>query len=180
MPRSIASITRAALLSMVLLAAACAGDDGADATTSGGDGGGTITVLAAASLTGAFTDIAAAFEDAHPGVQVDLSFDGSSRLATAIVDGAPADVFASADEANMSTVVEAGAASGDAVVFATNELQIVVAKGNPLGVGVAGGPRRRGPPGGPLRARRPLRPVCRTGVRRRRPPGARRLARRRT
>ena len=93
-----------------------------------------MTVLAASSLTGAFGEIATAFEAEHDGVAVELSFDGSARLATAIVGGAPADVLASADEVNMSRVVEADLVDGVPVVFATNRLQIVVAGGNPRAV----------------------------------------------
>ena len=63
---------------------------------------GTITVLAASSLTGTFTALGAAFEQAHPGVHVRFSFGASSTLATSIVNGAPADVFASAAPANMT------------------------------------------------------------------------------
>jgi molybdate transport system substrate-binding protein len=106
--------------------AACAG---------GGGGDQRVTVLAASSLTGAFTEIGAAFEAQHDGVDVELSFDGSARLATAIVEGAPADVFASADETTMARVVDAGLADEQPMVFATNRLQIVVASGNPLDIG---------------------------------------------
>ena len=97
-------------------------------------GGGTITVLAAASLTGAFTEIADAFEVEHPGVEVQLSFDGSARLATAILEGAPADVFASADEPNMQRLVAEGLVAGDPVDVAINVVQIVVPAGNPDGI----------------------------------------------
>lgn len=94
----------------------------------------TVTVLAATSLTDAFTEIAAAFEAEHEGVDVALTFDGSARLATSIVEGAPADVFASADQVNLDKVAAVGLADGSQLVFATNRLQIVVARGNPLGV----------------------------------------------
>jgi len=79
-----------------------------------------ITVFAAASLTGSFEQIANAFEAENPGVDVVFNFGGSSGLATQIAEGAPADVFASASTAQLS---------GD--VFATNQLEIAVAKGNP-------------------------------------------------
>lgn len=126
------------LLAALLVLAACgsSGSKGAASTTisNGSAIEGTLTVLAAASLTDAFTDVAAAFEAAHPGVHVELSFDGSSALATQILGGAPADVFAAADRSNLDKVVDGGAAAGEAVVFATNALQIVVEQGNPLGV----------------------------------------------
>jgi len=97
---------------------------------------GTLTVLAATSLKGAFEDIEAAFEDEHPGVDVQVTTDGSANLATAIIEGGvPADVFASADEANLQKVIaEDLAAEGDAEVFVTNLLQIAVEEGNPLGI----------------------------------------------
>ncbi|WP_264029358.1 molybdate ABC transporter substrate-binding protein [Cellulosimicrobium sp. SH8] len=93
----------------------------------------TLTVLAAASLRDVFTDLAADFEAEHEGVTVALSFAGSSDLGDQILAGAPADVFASADERNMTRVVEAGDAS-DPVAFATNTLTIVTPPGNPAGV----------------------------------------------
>lgn len=117
--------------------AACGAGGGSDADAANGDAPltGTVTVLAAASLTDVLPAVAAAFESAHPGVEVDLSFDGSSRLAAQIVQGVPADVFASADEASLRTVAEAGDAVGTTTVFATNRLVIVVPAGNPDGVG---------------------------------------------
>ncbi|MBN9606155.1 MAG: molybdate ABC transporter substrate-binding protein [Actinomycetales bacterium] len=91
---------------------------------------GTLTVFAAASLTETFDELAAEFEAAHPGVDVVLSYGGSSSLAEQIVQGAPADVFAAANEATMQAVVDAGLAS-DPRLFATNSLEIVVPTGNP-------------------------------------------------
>jgi molybdate transport system substrate-binding protein len=90
----------------------------------------TITVFAASSLTGTFGQIATAFEKANPGVHVRLNFGASSTLATSIVNGAPADVFASAAVKNMTTVVSAGEAA-QPVTFATNSMQIAAAPGNP-------------------------------------------------
>src|SRR5262249_21062538 len=72
---------------------------------------GTITVFAAASLTGAFTQLGHQFQTAHPGDTVKFSFGPSSGLATQITSGAPADVFASASPTNMQDVVSAGDAS---------------------------------------------------------------------
>ena len=117
---------------LALVAGACGSDGGETAT---GEPGGTVTVLAAASLTDAFGEVGAAMEAVHPGLTVDLSFDGSSALATAMVEGGvPADVFASADEENADKVVDAGLATDAPVPFASNRLQIVVAEGNPLGI----------------------------------------------
>jgi molybdate transport system substrate-binding protein len=94
---------------------------------------GTLTVLAAASLQGSFTQIGKQFEAAHPGVTVKFSFGASSSLATEITGGAPADVFASAAPANMDTVVNAGDASKP-VDFAKNTAEVAVPPSNPAGV----------------------------------------------
>jgi molybdate transport system substrate-binding protein len=90
-----------------------------------------VSVFAAASLTAAFRAVGAAYEAAHPGTKVTFNFAGSPTLVQQIREGAPADVFASADEATMQTLVEAGAVSGTPRIFAGNRLQIAVAKGNP-------------------------------------------------
>jgi molybdate transport system substrate-binding protein len=94
---------------------------------------GSITVLAAASLSEAFPAVADAFEDANPGAEVRFSFAGSSTLATQVREGAPADVFASADTRTMEPLVTEGLA-GEPVVFATNRLAIIVEPGNPKGI----------------------------------------------
>ena len=90
-----------------------------------------VSVFAAASLTAAFRAVATAFEAQHPGTKVSFNFAGSPTLVQQIREGAPADVFASADEATMQRLVEAGAVSGTPRIFAGNLLQIAVAKGNP-------------------------------------------------
>lgn len=100
-------------------------------TASGVQIGGELTVYAAASLTGAFDELAAQFEEQHPDIDVlPISYDGSSVLATQLIAGAPADVFASADESNMGKIVDAGLAR-DPETFATNTMEIVVAPDNP-------------------------------------------------
>ena len=96
-----------------------------------GPDGGTVTVFAAASLTESFNTIAAEIQNAHPGLVVRSSFASSSTLAAQIQNGADADVFASADEANMAKLVGAGLTAGAPVVFAGNRLEIVVQAGNP-------------------------------------------------
>ena len=116
------------LLTAAVLAGAVAGC-GADAGATG-PGTGTITVLAAASLAEAFTELARGLEQDRPGTTVVLSFGASSSLAQQIVNGAPADVFAAASPATMATVVEAGDA-GEPRVFARNTLQIAVPAGAP-------------------------------------------------
>ncbi|HEY9289363.1 MAG TPA: molybdate ABC transporter substrate-binding protein [Candidatus Dormibacteraeota bacterium] len=95
---------------------------------------GSITVLAAASLTGAFTKIGADFQSQHPGTSVKFSFAGSSTLATQIQQGAPADVFASADQQNMKKIVDGALNQGTPQTFARNRLEIVVHAGNPKGI----------------------------------------------
>ncbi|GAB3506094.1 molybdate ABC transporter substrate-binding protein [Amycolatopsis cihanbeyliensis] len=104
------------------------------ACTAAGHGDRTVTVFAAASLTESFGEIVDEFEAEHPRTRVRLNLAGSSRLAQQIVAGAPADVFASASEATMRTVTEAGRVEGEPRVFATNELAIAVAPGNPHGI----------------------------------------------
>lgn len=99
-----------------------------------GDGGGEVTVFAAASLEEAFTEIGKDFEQANPGTTVRPSFAGSPTLATQIIQGAPADVFASADRAQMQEVVEAAQNAAEPTVFVRNKLEIVVPKGNPAQV----------------------------------------------
>lgn len=102
--------------------------------TGGPDDGGEIVVLAAASLTDAFTVLAERFEAVQPGTRVTLGFGGSQQLARQILDGAPADVFASADEVQMRALVDAGRIDGGPRAFASNHLVIAVAPGNPRDV----------------------------------------------
>lgn len=90
----------------------------------------TVTVLAAASLTDALDEAAAAFEAGHPGIEISVSYGGSSALAEQIVSGAPADVFFAADEETMRTVAGAGLAA-DPEVLLENTLELVVPAGNP-------------------------------------------------
>lgn len=93
---------------------------------------GELVVYAAASLTAAFDDLATRFEELHPSLDVaPIVYDGSSTLATQLVEGAPADVFASADETTMATVAEASLLAGPAQLFASNTLVIALPPGNP-------------------------------------------------
>jgi molybdate transport system substrate-binding protein len=137
-----AALVLVALLATLGLLAGC-GSDSKSSSTSATTGltptvSGTVNVFAAASLKEAFTEAAAAFEKANPGTKVVLDFGSSSSLAQSINEKAPADVFASADQANMQKVVDAGGISGSPQVFATNSLEIIVAPGNPKGItGVA-------------------------------------------
>jgi len=90
-----------------------------------------INVFAASSLTDALTQAGDGFAKTNFRVRFVFNFGSSSTLATQITNGAPADVFASADEANMQKVVDADLANGAPTVFATNRLEIAVAAGNP-------------------------------------------------
>ncbi|MCV7072503.1 molybdate ABC transporter substrate-binding protein [Mycobacterium rufum] len=90
-----------------------------------------LTVFAAASLKSTFTDLGARFEKDNPGTTVAFNFAGSSDLVTQLTQGAPADVFASADQATMAKAVDGGLVSGNPVTFATNTLTIVTPPGNP-------------------------------------------------
>ena len=93
-----------------------------------------VLVSAAASLTDAFSEIEAVYEETHADVDVVLNFAGSSTLREQILEGAPVDVFAPANQATMDEIVQTDMHLGDPVVFATNLLQIAVAAGNPAGV----------------------------------------------
>lgn len=94
----------------------------------------TLTVFAAASLTDAFTQIAADFEAQNPNVEVVLSFGGSSQLATQILEGAPADIFASANLRQMQTLVDEGLTVDAPQVFARNRLVLIVPADNPANI----------------------------------------------
>ncbi len=94
----------------------------------------TLTVFAAASLTDAFTEIAAAFEAAHPGVEVLFSFGGSSSLATQIEEGAAVDVFASANLAQMQRLRDGGFIANLPRTFARNRLVVIAPADNPAGI----------------------------------------------
>lgn len=95
---------------------------------------GELLVSAAASLTDAFAEVEAAFEAANPGVDVVLNLGSSSSLREQILEGAPVDVFASANTSNMDQVAEAGEVEGEAQIFVHNLLQIAVPAGNPAGI----------------------------------------------
>jgi molybdate transport system substrate-binding protein len=116
--------------------AGCSSSGGSGGSSSSASGSpsagstGTITVFAAASLMGTFTQLGKQFEAAHPGDTVKFSFGPSSGLATQITSGAPADAFASAAPANMDTVVQAGDASNPQN-FAKNTMEVAVPPKNP-------------------------------------------------
>ena len=122
----------ASLVLTSLVLAACGDDEVAPSSE------GTINVFAAASLTAAFTEIGDAFMTEYPDAEVVFNFAASSELVAQITEGAPADVFASADQNNMTKLTDAAANGSDPVLFATNLLEIIVGPGNPKGItGVA-------------------------------------------
>lgn len=90
-----------------------------------------LVVFAASSLTDAFTALAADFEQAHPGVVVRLTFGGSQALRLQVEQGAPADLFASADPAHVEALSRAGQL-GEHHVFASNELTVIVPRAAPF------------------------------------------------
>lgn len=94
----------------------------------------TLTVFAAASLTDAFEEIAVQFEDKNPGVDVVFNFGSSATLATQIIEGAPADVFASANAAQMNIVRDADLLDGRPRTFVKNRLVLIVPADNPAGI----------------------------------------------
>ena len=112
-----------------MLVAAVVASSGCGATSA--ETSGEVVVLAAGSLTEAFTAIEVEFEIENPKTDLVVSFGSSSSLATQVNNGAPVDVFASADGRNMDKVVSEGLAVGKPEVFASNTLEIVVPAGNP-------------------------------------------------
>jgi len=126
------------LVAVALTATACGGT-----TQPAGAVSGSVTVLAAASLSSAFKDLGGQFEMDHSSVKVDLSFAGSPTLVAQVKQGAPGDVFASADQPNMQALQDASLV-GTAQVFARNRLEIVVGAGNPKGIASLGDLARPG------------------------------------
>lgn len=132
MKKTLIAATAAALL---LLTACSAADDdkGSDDATTETPAGvsGEVTVFAAASLSAAFDELSADFQEENPDVTfAPIVYDGSSTLVTQLTEGASADVLATADEPNMQNVVDEGLAA-DPQLFATNTLVIAVPAGNP-------------------------------------------------
>jgi molybdate transport system substrate-binding protein len=134
-------VRRPTSAALAAIAAGCVVLSGCGSSSSGTDSAagagpsaaglnGSITVFAAASLTGSFTTLGQQFEAAHPGTKVTFSFGPSSGLATQIGSGAPADVFASASPKNMAQVVTAKAAT-TSTNFAKNVMEIAVPPANP-------------------------------------------------
>jgi len=123
-----------ALTALLALGACSAPQPTSTASASAGAVTGDLTVLAAASLTESFTQLGDEVMDDNPGLNITFSFGGSSGLAQQIVAGAPADVFAAADEATMRTAFEPAEGADPPQVFARNSLEIAVPAGNPAAV----------------------------------------------
>ncbi len=134
--------------------------------------GSSLKVFAAASLSDAFQEIGAEFHTLNPGVPVEFNFAGSQQLAQQIAQGAPADVFASANKKQMDILTQEGeVAAGQEKVFAQNRLVVIFPKDNPAKINAAGGPgktRDQSPPGS---KRSPRRAIC-AGVPGKGQPGA--------
>ncbi|MEO6957254.1 MAG: molybdate ABC transporter substrate-binding protein [Antricoccus sp.] len=131
-------ILLATVLSAVNLVSGCAKDKSAANTSSAAASSGadtsitaTLNVFAAASLKASFDQISTDFTKKYPKVTINYQYGGSGALATQIAQGAPADVFASADTTSMDTLSKAGQIDGTAETFAKNKLEIVVPSSNP-------------------------------------------------
>jgi molybdate transport system substrate-binding protein len=117
-----------------MLLSACGSASSAAATPSPAPLLGNISVFAASSLTTSFNSLGASFHASYPGATVQFNYAGTPTLLTQIEQGAPADVFASADTTNMDKLTADGFTMGKSQVFAHNKLEIVVAPGNPKGI----------------------------------------------
>lgn len=115
---------RVGALALLLVLTACGGEE--ERTE--------LNVLAASSLTEAFDTLEQTYESDHPDIDVVLSYDSSASLAAQVIEGAPADVLATADEQTMATVVEEGLVEGEPQPFASNTLVLVTPPDNPAGV----------------------------------------------
>jgi len=121
---------RSVVVSILAVAlAACSGTVAAPSATAA-----ELTIYGAASLKGALDKAKAAYETANPGTKVTISTDSSAALETQIEQGAPADVFLSADTTNPKKLVDQGLADGAPVTFARNKLTIVVPADNRAGI----------------------------------------------
>lgn len=120
---------RSVLTTGLLLALSACGT-----STTDSDEGTVLRVLAASSLTEAFGELEQTYEREHPDVDVQVSYDSSSTLAQQVLEGAPADVLATADEQSMATVTDEGLVDGEPARFATNTLTLVTPPDDPGGV----------------------------------------------
>ncbi|MGC8633181.1 MAG: molybdate ABC transporter substrate-binding protein [Candidatus Limnocylindrales bacterium] len=126
------------VLAAALVAAACGygqGAGGARVPSGSGPGTARLTVLAAASLTDALAAATRSYQETHPGVSFTVATGASSALRVQVEQGAPADVFLSADTRNAEALVHGRLSIGPAVPFAGNVLAIVVPGANPARIG---------------------------------------------
>lgn len=132
MKRPLATLVAA---SLVVALAGCGSDRAAPGSSTGSStpepSTATLTVFAAASLQKTFTTLGQQFEAAHSGAKVTFNFAGSADLVTQLQQGAPADVFASADTRNMAKATADKLVSGTPTTFASNTLEIAVPPDNP-------------------------------------------------
>jgi molybdate transport system substrate-binding protein len=119
---------------LVLVIAACSAG-AASAGAPAGRGGPSLTIYGAASLKGVLEQVRTAYEAAVPGTTLTIATDSSAALETQIEQGAPADVFLSADTRNPQKLIDGGFASGSPLPFAGNQLTVIVPTGNPAGIG---------------------------------------------
>lgn len=120
---------------IILFAGLLALQTGCNSSAASTDGDQVVTVFAAASLADVFMDIAGQFEAANPGVKVILNFAGSQQLAHQISQGAPVDVFASADRSQMTAAISTGRIGAESSrIFARNRLVVVYPANNPAGL----------------------------------------------
>jgi molybdate transport system substrate-binding protein len=133
---------KALAIAFVVVAAACGGASPPAASSptavvspTAAPLAGSVTVFAGSSLTDAFKKVGDQLKAKNPGTDYVFNFGSSSTLATQITSGAPADVFASADDVNMQMVVDAKLNDGAPTVLVGNRLQIAVATGNPKQIG---------------------------------------------
>jgi molybdate transport system substrate-binding protein len=125
------------IFGVLLLALPALAACGSSSTSGGGttQQNATLNVFAAASLTGAFTELGKNFEAKNPGVKVVFNFAGSQQLAQQIGQGADADVFASANATQMNNVIKSGQINADASrIFVRNRLVVVFPKNNPKNI----------------------------------------------
>ncbi|HEX6109629.1 MAG TPA: molybdate ABC transporter substrate-binding protein [Ktedonobacteraceae bacterium] len=118
------------LLSFCILLAACGGSTTTSSSTTPTPAPITLNVFAAASLTESFTEIGTAYQQQQSNVTVKFNFNGSQILEQQIANGAPADVFASADQANMQKASDAGLVNTPQV-FVKNRLVVIIPTSNP-------------------------------------------------
>ena len=130
----VASLLLLFLLTLAVGLLGCTGsEEGQQQEEAEAEGASTLTVLAASSLTDAFGELEGTFEQQNPGTDVQTSFAGSSELLAQLEQGAPADVFASADEAKMDTAVDEELVS-EPQTFARNRPVVIVPLDNPAGI----------------------------------------------